>query len=100
MSDSAAEKTEYATPKRRQKERDEGHISRSQDYTSALMITIGLALLGAFASYFINKITGMMRFTFSQLTPQYLNNNDIIALFVPYFKAKYVIIIMGVIINE
>ncbi len=86
MSDSAAEKTEQATPKRRQKERDEGHISKSQDLSAAIMVTIGLALLGAFASYFINKITGMMRFTFSELKPSYLNNNDIFALFVPYLN--------------
>ena len=84
MSDSAAEKTEKATPKRRQKERNKGHISKTQDLIAALMVTVGIALLATFSSFFINKITGMMRFTFSELKPSYINNNDTFAIFAPY----------------
>ena len=45
MANEENEKTEEATPKRKQKERDRGHISKSQDFTSSLMLTASLGLI-------------------------------------------------------
>ncbi len=40
MADDLGEKTEEATPKRRQEAREEGNISRSQDLSAALLLTV------------------------------------------------------------
>ena len=45
MGNEQNERTEEATPKRKQKERDKGHIAKSQDFTSALVLTSALSML-------------------------------------------------------
>ncbi len=45
MPDQFGEKTQEATPHRRQKAREEGHVARSQDLASAALLIAALALL-------------------------------------------------------
>ena len=45
MGNDAAEKTEQATPRRRDKEREKGNVSRSLDMDAALVMVAGIALL-------------------------------------------------------
>jgi len=49
--DSMGEKTEDATPKRREEAREKGQVAKSQDLTGALIILIGFASLKLFAHW-------------------------------------------------
>ncbi|QDU72171.1 flagellar biosynthesis protein FlhB [Mucisphaera calidilacus] len=45
MAESAQEKTEPATPRRRQKAREEGNVAKSMDLTASVALLLGVALL-------------------------------------------------------
>ena len=80
----ADEKTEEATPKRREDERKKGNIAKSQDMTSALTITAGL--LFVLSPYIMEKIKNLLYYTLTHLNPNEIETNDIITLFAPYAK--------------
>src|SRR5574344_453172 len=82
----ADEKTEEATPKRREDERKKGNIPKSQDMTSALTITAGIGLLFAFSSLMMEKMKNLLYYTFTHIKPQDIDVNDIIVVFAPYAK--------------
>lgn len=50
MAEDLGEKTEEATPKRRQEAREEGNIAKSQDLASALLLLVGVLLVWAVLS--------------------------------------------------
>ena len=56
MGNEAAEKTEEATERRRQKERERGNVSRSKDMESALVMAISIALMALFGKSMVNNI--------------------------------------------
>lgn len=87
MSNSAAEKTEEATPRRKQKERDKGNISKSQDLNAALIVTVGIAILGMFSSHILSIIQTMLRDTFTHLNPADISKDDILLVLMPFIKA-------------
>ena len=68
MGNEAAEKTEEATSRRRQKERERGNVAKSKDMESALVMVGGIALLLVFFKHMYNQIISMMQETFSNLT--------------------------------
>lgn len=82
----SGERTEAATPKRRQDARKKGQISKSQDFNSALMIIVGVSLLSVFSPAIMQKIQDNLKFTFTNLNPQYLDENNLIGLLIPYAK--------------
>lgn len=82
----AAEKTEEATPRRKEKERDRGHISKSQDLVSALVLTSGLGLLFVMGPNMLQKMSSMLSLTLSELNPQNISDNDFITVTAPFFK--------------
>ncbi|MBR5305256.1 MAG: flagellar biosynthesis protein FlhB [Candidatus Gastranaerophilales bacterium] len=84
MANDQNEKTEEATPKRKQKERDKGHIAKSQDFTSSLMLTFGLGLIMVMGSKMQDKLSAMLITTFSQLSPKNISNNDAIGILAPF----------------
>lgn len=86
MGNPGAEKTEQATPRRRQKEREKGNISKSQDMISALMMTISIGILGILASFIMKSIEGMLYNTFTHLKPDDINPQNIFPLFIPFLK--------------
>ena len=45
MPDQSGDKTQDATPYRRQKAREEGQVARSQDFASAMILVAGLGIL-------------------------------------------------------
>lgn len=62
--DSAQEKTEEATPRRREKAREEGQVPRSRELTTTALLlagTIGLAIFGQFIG---QKLMAILRFNF------------------------------------
>ena len=85
MADEQNEKTEEATPKRKQKERDRGHISKSQDFTASLMLTLGVALIFAMGKGMLEKLSTMLINTFTHLNPKAISDNDGVGILTPYF---------------
>ncbi|MBP7212061.1 flagellar biosynthesis protein FlhB [bacterium] len=76
-------RTEEATPRRKQKERDQGNIVKSQDLNSALMITAGMALLGMMCGSMLNSFKDLATETFSNLKPWQINTQDIVVILYP-----------------
>jgi flagellar biosynthetic protein FlhB len=87
LANSASERTEEATPRRKQKEREKGNISKSQDFNAALIVTIGVGILGAFSSNIISSIKTMLYYTFTHLNPKYISQDDILLILLPFVKA-------------
>ena len=67
MGNEQNEKTERATPRRREKERDKGHIAKSQDFTSSLLLTLGVALLFALSPKMLETLQVMLMSAFSRM---------------------------------
>lgn len=93
MSADGAEKTEKGTSRRREKERRRGNISKSQDLTSAIMITCGLSLLAVFLGFISTNLTELFRETFTHLNPKDISTDDILLIFLPFAKAGGIIIL-------
>lgn len=87
MGNEVAERTERATPKRRNKERDKGNIPKSQDMTSSIMATTGVALLFAFSGYIMSNLQELFRHTFTNLNPQTISTDDIFLIIMPFATA-------------
>ncbi len=87
MSNPAAEKTEDATPRRKQKEREKGNISKSQDLNAALIVTVGIGILGAFSPKILSTIQTMLYYTFTHLNPKDISENDILLVLIPFVTA-------------
>lgn len=68
MPESAGERTEKATPKRRQDERKKGHVVQSPDITSAVSMLATFAVMRVLGPSMIQKITDGMRGMLSGLT--------------------------------
>ena len=69
MANDGAERTEKATPRRREKERKKGNIVNSRDLSSALILTTGVALISMLSGYILDKfrVTMVMAFTHIRL---------------------------------
>lgn len=98
MGNTGQERTEEATSKRRQKEREKGNIPKSQDLNSALMVTAAIALLGMFGKYIFEKFQTLFLETFSHLHPNEISTDDILLIFVPFAKATGEIVVPFLII--
>ena len=86
MGNDAAEKTEEATPRRREKERERGNVAKSRDMDSALVMIAGIALLAVLAKNMGQTILNMMREAFTNLNPQTIDISSIQELTFPYFR--------------
>lgn len=82
----SAEKTESATPRRRQKERDKGNISKSPDMNSAILLTAGVAMLALMSKFDIGSIQTMLYDTFTHLKPNDISTDDILLIILPYVQ--------------
>ena len=66
--ESAQEKTEKATPKKRQKARDEGQVAKSQEVSTAAMLIIGFSALAIFSGLLLTGVANMFDHAFSFIT--------------------------------
>lgn len=87
MANDGAERTEKATPRRREKERKKGNIVNSRDLSSALILTTGVALISMLSGYILDKFRVTMVMAFTHLNPSQISSDDIIAIFAPYARA-------------
>lgn len=83
----SAEKTEKATPKRLQKERSKGNISKSQDLNSALVLTLGTCLLFTYGINILEELKILLHITFANFIAQKLYFKDITGFFMPYIMS-------------
>ena len=93
MGNEAAERTEDATPRRRNKEREKGNISKSKDLNAALVITAAVALLAVFGKSMIQNIQSMMRETFTNINPAGFDSTNILGIMLPYFHYLGIIVV-------
>ncbi len=87
------ERTESATPKRREKERDRGNIAKSQDFTSSLMLTLGVGLMYMLSSSMLQKIQNILYQTFTHLNPKEISETNPMGTFLPYAQTTAEILV-------
>ena len=103
----ANEKTEEATPKRKEEERKKGNISKSQDFQAALLLTLAFALLFALAKYILHNIETMSYWAFTNMHPDQIDANNImgflssfgayvVRIAVPFLAAYFFIVLVCV----
>ena len=78
------EKTEEATPKRRQDERKKGNISKSQDLNSASVLIVGTCLLFLWSNGIMTDLKINLSDTFHQIA-SIKAVPDVIGFMMPYF---------------
>ena len=86
MGNEAAEKTEEATERRRQKERERGNVSRSKDMEAALVMVVSIALMGLFGKSMIHNIQNMLVQSFSQTNYTEISADNVMGVLYPYFQ--------------
>jgi flagellar biosynthesis protein FlhB len=64
MSETAQEKTEQATPKRREDSREKGQVARSRDLNTTVMLMLGASSLFIFGEHLIGTLSEVMRQAF------------------------------------
>lgn len=89
---SAEDKTEEATPRKRQKEREKGNIAKSQDLNSALMLCAAVGLCLVLSHYFLRKLKEIMHFTFTNLPSGDISGDMMIS------TIRYYMIVFGEIV--
>jgi flagellar biosynthetic protein FlhB len=82
----AGERTESATPKRRSESKQKGQFAKSQDFNSAVMLSIGMILLFVYVPFIMNRFDYVTKHTLSNLHPSQINEHDVIGLLTPYFN--------------
>lgn len=93
MGNEAAERTEEATTRRRQKERDRGNVSKSKDMEASMVMIGGLSLLAVFSKHMYVNIQSMMHETFTNLDPASVDTTSVIGILYPYFKYLGIIVL-------
>ncbi|KKE78385.1 flagellar biosynthesis protein FlhB [Oceanobacillus caeni] len=63
----AGEKTEKATPKKRQDQRKKGKVSKSQDVNTALLLLFCIIGLIVFGNYMLGQMLNLYEYTFTEL---------------------------------
>ena len=92
------EKTEEATPKRREKEREKGNIPKSQDLSSVSVLISGFALLYVFGNSIVSHLKDSLYYTFTNLNPKHRLNIEIFYPFyihMQFFLSKCVVPFLG-----
>ncbi len=82
----AAEKTEEATPRRREKAREEGQIAKSQDLNSALVLSANLAIFFTLAPMIVEQMINILKYALSNLQPDKIDSS-ILYIIAPYANA-------------
>ncbi|HEX3031776.1 MAG TPA: flagellar biosynthesis protein FlhB [Bacillota bacterium] len=77
----AGEKTEEATPKRKQEARKKGQVAKSQEFNSAVVLLAGFAALGMFSPFIYKQIMQFTNLMLGTLNREDLTVNSLAALF-------------------
>lgn len=79
MSEQSGEKSEDATPQRKEKAREEGQVAFSQDLSSAAMLILGVVLVRSYGPEIINVAARFMRHQLSDADSLVFNEEDLYA---------------------
>lgn len=77
----AGEKTEKATPKKRQDERRKGRVTKSQDVNTSILLLFTFLILIVFANNTFGQMLELYRYFFTNFTSWELNENTVPQLF-------------------
>jgi flagellar biosynthetic protein FlhB len=80
----AGEKTEKATPKRKQKARQDGQVAKSQDLNSAIVLIVGFTLLFVMGSFMYMELTNILIGKLSKLNVDEITMEGIIPFFIAH----------------
>ncbi|UCD17099.1 MAG: flagellar biosynthesis protein FlhB [Candidatus Zixiibacteriota bacterium] len=75
------ERTEKATPRRRQKAREEGRVARSQELNSAVMLCLGALTLYFVGPLLVDQLQRFMVFSFSEAPNMMVTPDSLVAFF-------------------
>ncbi|MCX6375791.1 MAG: flagellar biosynthesis protein FlhB [Armatimonadetes bacterium] len=78
------DKTETATPKRREDARKKGNVARSMELNSALVLVVSLLVLRIAGPYMLQSMVGILRDTFSSLHTRGVSPETIFSLMTVY----------------
>lgn len=66
--DGTGEKTEAATPRKKEKAREEGQVAKSQEVNTAFLLIAAFVALRVFGLYIFNSISGLFHYAFSYIS--------------------------------
>jgi len=78
------DRTEKATPKRRQESRKEGQISKSQDLNMAVTLAVSFWVIVIFMNFISDKLRDITVSTLSNLSPHLVNKENILGYLTKY----------------
>ncbi|HLS06494.1 MAG TPA: flagellar biosynthesis protein FlhB [Bacillota bacterium] len=76
----AEEKTEKATPRKREEERDKGRVAKSQDVNTAIILLFSFMMLAFYGSFMKNHMATLYRQTFTNYIHWDINEQTIMQL--------------------
>jgi len=79
--ESFQERTEKATPQRRQKARQEGRVARSQELNSAVLLCLGITTIYFIGPALATQLKQLMIYLFSEAPGIVINSNTIVKFF-------------------
>lgn len=82
----AGEKTEKATPKKRQEARKKGQVAKSQEINTALVLLSVFLVLRFGGNYFLEKLTNIFYYTFQDLMNVPLTEENIFPILINILK--------------
>lgn len=80
----AQERTEEATPRRREKAREKGQISKSTDLNSALILSAAFGIFFAMSAFMLKVFMQMTELTLSNLNPDTINAENLGGILIPF----------------
>ena len=80
MAEQSGEKTQDATPHRRQQAREKGQVAFSQDLSSAALLVVGTLLLMTWGEEIIQQTIHIMKVQLGTIGPLMLDDNRVIEL--------------------
>lgn len=93
----SAEKTEKATPKKREKSREEGQVAQSQEIGTAVLFVVAFASLRMFAPGMLNRLSGLITTSLSDAgNAQSLMNVGFIAYYISRMFGQIILVFLPV----
>lgn len=79
MAEQSGEKSQEATPHRKEQAREQGQVAYSQDLSSAALLIVGILLLRYYGQEVINTAGGFMKYQLSTVGPLNVHSSDILS---------------------
>lgn len=89
----ANERTEQATPKRRNQAREKGQVSKSQDLNSAVTLLAATSVILIYVPIVSNKLYSVSINVLSDLNPNLINRESFTGYFSPYLSVLFEILL-------